>query len=142
MKRALAAALLCALAACSSGGNGSEAAHAVAGAVETTPPTSGFSNDPDEGFARAMESRTGQTGDAVNAAATMVRSMCDMLDTTVASEAAGTLSDAGLQVMFNEWDGSPDELAQVFVLGSENYCPEHKGRIIDYAAEHGISTNG
>jgi hypothetical protein len=141
MKRALAAALLCALAACSSGGD-SDVARPVAERTRATTSTTGFEVDPEAGFRRALESRVGHTGGAADAAVTMVKSMCDLLDTTAASDAAGTLSDAGLRVMFNEWNGSAGELAEVFVLGSENFCPEHRDQVVDYAAEQGISTRG
>lgn len=131
MKRALAAALLIAVAACSSGRE--DGAVAV---VATTSPTSGFQVDPEEGFLRAMESRFDQTGATADAAVVMVKATCDMLDTTD-SVSAG-LGDTGLGLMFNEFDGPEEQLGEVLVIGSEYFCPEHRTAVVGYISSHNL----
>jgi hypothetical protein len=137
MKRASAAALLCALAACSSGGDDSDVARPVAERTRATTSTTGFEVDPEAGFRRALESRTGWVGADADAALEVVRGLCDLLgDESVEPDVAGV----AVEVTLANYDGEDGLIMQVVVIGVEYFCPQHRAPLIEYMAATGVDT--
>lgn len=155
VKRALAAALLTLMAAaCSSGDDVDESAGTVGDVDEEPTTTSIYEVTPEQRFRDSIRLRLGATGDQADAALAVAEAACDMLASTSsgALEADNAAADShetdaaasdgfsglGLGVMFSEFDGPPEELAELLMVGAEHLCPEHHRAVIDYAAGRGI----
>lgn len=128
MKRALAAALLCALAACSSGGDDDGVAQPVADRDRATTSTTGFDVDPEEGFLRAMESRMGWTGSGAQAAQDTAKGLCGLLS----DEESDGVDRAVIDLTVEEYAGPTELISDVLLIGSEYFCPEHRDQIHQY----------
>lgn len=153
VKRALAAAALGLVAACSSGGNPVESV-AANRSTTTEPVTTTTVLSAEQEFLRAVTIRLGWSGADADASLDVAQSLCDLLDSSsteavLADDAANDspesdaavareMSDMALAVAFTEYPGPDDVLAELLTLAGEHMCPERREVITNYIASQGI----